>query len=193
MRKNWKFYLALPACTVMATAIAQTGTIKGVVKDFKTKQPVEYAGTLFLKSNNKLIGEVEEGGKFTISNVPEGKQSIVIDLLGYNDSEKDIVVKANADATVEIFIMEVKTEETGTVTVSTGKHEQRIEEIIGKVEVIGANISENKAVTNMSQAVDQAPGVTIVDNEPQIRGGSGYSFGAGSRVMDGRRSATTIR
>ena len=36
---------------------------------------------------------------------------------------------------------------------------------------------------NAGELVDMMPGVAVVDNEPQIRGGSGFSSGMGSRVM----------
>ncbi|MBQ4355625.1 MAG: TonB-dependent receptor [Bacteroidales bacterium] len=36
---------------------------------------------------------------------------------------------------------------------------------------------------NAGQLVDKMPGVAVVDNEPQIRGGSGFSSGMGSRVL----------
>lgn len=42
---------------------------------------------------------------------------------------------------------------------------------------------ENLNVTEASDLVDRMPGVAVVDNEPQIRGGSGFSSGMGSRVL----------
>lgn len=37
--------------------------------------------------------------------------------------------------------------------------------------------------SNVGELVDKMPGVAVVDNEPQIRGGSGFSSGMGSRVL----------
>ena len=45
---------------------------------------------------------------------------------------------------------------------------------------------EDAGVINPNDAgdlVDKLPGVAVVDNEPQIRGGSGFSSGMGSRVL----------
>ena len=39
------------------------------------------------------------------------------------------------------------------------------------------------APDNAGELVDMMPGVAVVDNEPQIRGGSGFSSGMGSRVL----------
>jgi len=41
---------------------------------------------------------------------------------------------------------------------------------------------ESKNTTNITQALEQVPGLNILDEEPQIRGGSGFAFGVGSRV-----------
>mgnify|MGYP003346293950 FL=1 len=37
--------------------------------------------------------------------------------------------------------------------------------------------------TTMETAVEQIPGVTVIDGQANIRGGSGFSYGAGSRVL----------
>ena len=81
------------------------------------------------------------------------------------------------------IVMEEKATELGTVVVSAGKFEQKIEDVTVSMEVIMPSMDENKATTNISTVLNQTPGVMIIDTEPQIRGGSGYSFGAGSRVM----------
>jgi len=49
--------------------------------------------------------------------------------------------------------------------------------------IINPQLVEDKATTSMETVINQTPGVQIIDSEPQIRSGSGYSFGAGSRVM----------
>ena len=70
-----------------------------------------------------------------------------------------------------------------TVVVSAGKFEQRIEETTVSVEVIKPNLISNKNTTNIQTAIDQVPGVNITDGQANIRGGSGWSYGAGTRVQ----------
>ena len=41
---------------------------------------------------------------------------------------------------------------------------------------------ENKGTRNITTVLDLTPGLNIMDNEPQIRGGSGFTFGVGSKV-----------
>ena len=67
--------------------------------------------------------------------------------------------------------------------ISAGKFEQRLEEITVSMEVIKPNLIENKNTTNIQTTLDQVPGVNITDGQANIRGGSGWSYGAGSRVL----------
>src|SRR5690606_38473993 len=64
-----------------------------------------------------------------------------------------------------------------------GKYEKNIEEVTVTLEVVKPSLIQNKDNTSVEQTLQQVPGLTIVDKEPQIRAGSGYSFGAGSRVL----------
>lgn len=68
------------------------------------------------------------------------------------------------------------------VVISAGKYEQKIEEITVSMEVLNSKLIENKNTATIDKALEQVPGLNILDNEPQIRGGSGFSFGVGSRV-----------
>ena len=61
--------------------------------------------------------------------------------------------------------------------------EQKIEEITVSMEVIKPGLIENKNTTDIQTAMDQIPGVNITDGQANIRGGSGWSYGAGTRVL----------
>ena len=60
---------------------------------------------------------------------------------------------------------------------------QEIEEVPISMEIIKPELINNKGLTNLEQAVDQTPGVYAMDGQVSIRGGGGYAYGAGSRVM----------
>jgi len=74
-------------------------------------------------------------------------------------------------------------QQIGTVVISAGKFEQKIEEITVSMEVISPSLIENKNTTDIQTAMEQVPGVNITDGQANIRGGSGWSYGAGSRVL----------
>ena len=71
----------------------------------------------------------------------------------------------------------------GIVVISAGKFEQKVEDVTVSMEVLKPALIENRNSTAMDEAVDNIPGVNIVDGQANIRGGSGWSYGAGSRVQ----------
>ena len=73
--------------------------------------------------------------------------------------------------------------ELGTVVVSAGKFEQRIEDVTVSMEVIKPVLVENRNTTSTDEILNQLPGVNVIDGQANIRGGAGWSYGAGSRVM----------
>ena len=69
------------------------------------------------------------------------------------------------------------------VVVTAGKFEQELSEITVSMEVLSPDVMENINPGNMEDVMNQVPGVTINKKQVNIRGGSGFSYGAGSRVM----------
>ena len=50
------------------------------------------------------------------------------------------------------------------------------------MEILKPKLVSAKNTTSIETALEQVPGLSIIDNDPQIRGGSGFTFGVGSRV-----------
>jgi len=85
----------------------------------------------------------------------------------------------------EIWNVVLKTEARvlDMAVVSAGRFEQSVAEVTVSIEILQPALVESKATTSLESALEQVPGVSMVDGEPQIRSGSGFSYGAGSRVM----------
>jgi iron complex outermembrane receptor protein len=68
------------------------------------------------------------------------------------------------------------------VVIRAGKFEKKLEDQTSSIEVMKPHIIDAKNTRSVETILDMAPGVTILDSEPQIRGGSGFTFGVGSKV-----------
>ncbi|MBT3612225.1 MAG: TonB-dependent receptor [Flavobacteriales bacterium] len=145
-----------------------------------------------VNNNEELIGAniiLENGGgtatdvfgKYTL-NINEGTQKVTFKYIGYEDIVKEITLVEGENKTINISLAQTS-EQLGTVVVSAGRFEQKIEEITVSMEVIKPALIENKNTTDIQTAMDQIPGVNITDGQANIRGGSGWSFGAGTRVL----------
>lgn len=66
--------------------------------------------------------------------------------------------------------------------VSVSKESGKIKESPVSISIVKPYLTENKVATDVSQSLDQVPGVNIADNQINIRSGNGWSYGAGSRV-----------
>jgi iron complex outermembrane receptor protein len=80
-------------------------------------------------------------------------------------------------------MMRSEVQEIKTVVVTAGRRDQDIEDIAISMEIIRPELIDNKGLSNLEEAVDQSPGVHTMDGQVSIRGGSGFAYGAGSRVL----------
>lgn len=86
---------------------------------------------------------------------------------------RDIVLKPFIDPSVK---------ELDDITIRVGKFDKPLEEQTVSLEILRPELIENKNTRSIETALDQTPGLNILDGEPQIRGGSGFTFGVGSKV-----------
>lgn len=111
-----------------------------------------------------------------------GVYNVLYRFIGYGDQTKQVTIVDNGVQTIDI-IMDESQSTLPMMVVSAGKFEQKISDVTVSMQVIKADLVENKNTTSMETIIDQIPGVSVVDNQPSIRGGAGWSYGAGSRVL----------
>jgi len=158
---------------------AQTGTVKlsGKVIDAQSQKPL---GAVLVYFENTSFGmSSTPEGNFTIE-APAGNYTLIAAYLTHQTFKKEISLTGNQEFNFELNSNEGQ---MNLVVVSAGRYEQNIGEVTVSMEVIQPKLIQDKNAVNIDEILQQTPGVAIVDDEPQIRSGSGYSFGAGSRVQ----------
>ena len=153
-------------------------TLEGTIKDRNNNECL-IGANIILENGNGTSTDID--GKYIINTIP-GKQKVTFKYLGYSDVTKEIEFKKGEKKILDVLLANIA-EELGVVVVSAGRFEQKIEEITVSMEVVKPALIENKNTTNIQTAVDQIPGVNITDGQANIRGGSGWSYGAGTRVL----------
>lgn len=149
----------------------------------------EIQGSVYEEGGESLIGVLIESseGQKTRTDI-EGNFAIAVKKFPvtleftYVDYEtKKLTIEENSGSlTVR---MKPLTQTIEGVVVSASRREQKIENIPVSLEIIKPELIENKGLLNVEEAVNQAPGAYAMDGQISIRGGSGFSYGAGSRVM----------
>lgn len=150
----------------------------------------EINGLVVDENNEPLIGvriESEEGErtrsdfdgffKLNVSSFP-----VVLNLTFLSYENKTYQIDAFSKDIIKITMSPSVTEVEGVI-VSASRREQRIETVPVSLEIIKPELIENKGLINVEEAVNQAPGAYAMDGQISIRGGSGFSYGAGTRAM----------
>ncbi len=170
--------LILAGMCLALVLTAQQATVTGVVTD--AQNGMELVGVTVVDGAGKGVA-TDLDGKYSII-LPVGSQTLTFSYIGYEPLKKTVNLTAG-----ETLQLSVKLKETSQaldiVVVSAGKFEQDFGQVTVSMEVLKPKMIENRNTVNIDDVLQQTPGVSIVDGEPQIRSGSGYSFGAGSRVM----------
>lgn len=174
-----KFYsILILAILFQFQIVAQEATIKGSVTDSKTKETLVGVNVIFAP-NQGVTTDVF--GNYLIK-IPAGKHQLRFKFIGYGEATREITIKAGETKIVDIALIE-STKLLEEVVVSAGKHEQKLSEVTVSVELIKSKMLESTNTTSIDQALSKVPGVTMYEDQASIRGGSGYSYGAGSRVL----------
>ena len=167
-----RFILLVTSIFVSSSSYAQ---LSGTVLNKKDGSAVSQSG-IYL--NNKQIAVSNESGKFTLD-ATVFPIRLVTKKEGFETDT--LLVKQPGEVTIYLLPSEVR--EMNAVVVSAGKRAQKVEEVSISMEIIKPELINNKGITDLEQAVNQSPGVFAMDGQVSIRGGGGYSYGAGSRVL----------
>lgn len=132
---------------------------------------------LFASNNVNVLSDLD--GKFLIqTSEKDFPLTIVVTMVGFQNDT--IVVKQPGEIAISLS-EPVKTIET--VVVTAGRRGQNIEEVTISMDVLKPELIDNKGFRDLEDAIGQTPGVHTMDGQVSIRGGSGFAYGAGSRVM----------
>jgi iron complex outermembrane receptor protein len=188
LRRNW-FRIAYKPLLVTGSLLLflpghalhaqQKSVFQGVIFDAKD-------GSTLVGANIKLkkdfsTGTIsDEDGRFSLQLNP-GTYSFLVSFIGMKSDSITVTLKPG-ETIEKKFYLEPLWEELGEVEVRVSKFERPIEDITVSMEIIRPGLIENKNTRSIETALDYTPGLNILDNEPQIRGGSGFTFGVGSKV-----------
>jgi outer membrane cobalamin receptor len=156
----------------------QKAFVSGKITDLDSEQPL-IGATIVLDSTRGEISDTD--GTYIIKTTP-GKHILNFNYVGYKPKRIVVDLSPN-DTTYQNVGMETETRMLDEVVVSAGKYEQKISDVIVSMDIIKADKIATTISSNLETVINQTPGIDVLDGQPRIRGGSGYSYGAGSRVL----------
>ncbi len=160
-------------------SFGQTAILTGTVTNQVTNEPI-YSANVVIQGTT--IGATTDfDGKFSLE-IPIEETIIEISYISYET--KVITVNLSEGDSKEI---EIQLKESllllDQVVVTGSKFEKKLSEETVSIDVIKPIVIENLNINNVSNVVERSPGVSVIDGQANIRAGSGFSYGAGSRVL----------
>lgn len=173
--------IALLLCCILPISLfGQVATISGTISEAETKEAL-FAVNVVVKGTTKGVTS-DFSGQYSIDLEP-GDHILVFSFLGYESQEREVSVEPNENYTINISLSK-KVELIEGITVSSeGKFKKDLSETTVSMEVVKESFITQNATTSVDETLNKIPGFQVLGEGASIRGGSGFSSGAGSRVM----------
>ncbi|MDR0995724.1 MAG: TonB-dependent receptor [Tannerella sp.] len=159
--------------------------IKGHIYDAATREPLPGATIAYdVKGTQGTIADAN--GAYELK-LPAGGQYLVFRYMGYDDVRMPIVIAKDQTMTQDVYMKEA-TKLLDDVVVTAGRYEQKLSDITVSMELLKSDAIKRQSPTDMTAALSTLPGVDVVDKQPSIRGGGGWTYGVGARsqvLIDG--------
>ena len=157
---------------------APNGTVKGKVSDSKTGEPL--SGVYVIYGNNLGTTTGPDGTyQFEAS---AGKLIVTFKFVGYESVTKEVNVK-ESEITENDILLEMNLREIDQIVVSANKTEQKVAELSVSMDIIKTSFLSDNHINDAQELINATPGIEVMDGQVSVRGGSGFSYGAGSRVL----------
>jgi outer membrane receptor protein involved in Fe transport len=154
------------------------GTVRGKVSDKITGEKLADVYVIYGKDLGTTTG-ADGSYSFTTSS---GKKTISFHLIGYGTVAKEVTLAEGETVNLDVAL-EMKISEIDQIVVSANKTEQRIAELSVSMDIIKTEFLSGNHITDAQEIINKTPGIEVMDGQASIRGGSGFSYGAGSRVL----------
>ncbi len=154
------------------------GFVKGKVFDNATLEPLN--GVYVIIDKNQGTSS-DQNGLFLISSKEE-HIDISFQFIGYKSFVTTINLRSGD--TLELNVgLDMEIQEIGQIVVSANKTEQRIAELSVSMDIIKSGDFLKTHITDAQELINKTPGIEVMDGQASIRGGSGFTYGVGSRVL----------
>lgn len=159
-------------------ASATGGTIRGKVSDNDSGEPL--AGVYIIYGSNTGT-TTDDDGNYVISGV-SGRIRITFQFIGHSPVTKEVTIRKNE--TIELNItLETLISAIDQVVVSASRIEQKVAELSVSMDIIRNSFLSDNHITDAQELINKNPGIEVIDGQASVRSGSGYAYGAGSRVL----------
>ena len=155
--------------------------VKGQIYDVNDKMTLPQAQVAVVGASG--LGAVADiDGNYTLA-VDRPEFELNFRYLGYQDKKVKVQFSKGEEVKVLNVGLDTRAQEMQEVKIRGSRVERDGKNSVQSIEMVSIDQIAKNNVTTLDKALKNVAGLAIVDNEPQMRGGSGFSSGMGSRVM----------
>jgi len=154
------------------------GTVTGAVRDAASGEPMVAVNISADRRTGTISGQE---GEFSLD-LATGDHLIEFYYVGYQRVSREVTLNRGENIQLEIE-MAVSSRMLDEVVVTAGKFEQKLSDVTVSLEVLKSHQLSNQNITSLDMILEKTSGISILNGQPSIRGGSGFSYGVGSRVL----------
>ena len=157
-----------------------SGTITGKVFDVKNKEFLPGAN---VRIEGTFLGSSTDAeGRFEIQNVPPGHYTLKVTFIGFKSKRLPVQVRAFSTVHVEVPLTPT-TLQIEQIIVTGSRQPETLASAAASVNVLSGDEIRRRNNFRIDEALVNVPGVTIIGENVNIRGGSGYNRLGGSRTL----------
>ncbi|MFN8292598.1 MAG: TonB-dependent receptor [Chitinophagales bacterium] len=157
---------------------AQTAKLVGKVTDEKGEALI--SANIIIDASKGLGAVTDYDGNYELA-APAGTYSVLYKYIGKDEKRVKVTLAEGEKKTLNVTLVE--REQLMDVVVVTGsKYEKKMSEETVSMDVLKSDLLKSNNLNSLDAGMNRVPGVTVVDGQANIRGGAGWSYGAGSRV-----------
>lgn len=164
--------------SLLTEMLFSQGVVRGKVFDKVTLEPLPGVYILHDKGQGTTTGM---DGTYKISS-GSARLEITFKFIGYKPLTISVDLKPGSDTELNAG-MDMEIREIGQIVVSANKTEQKVAELTVSMDILKSGDFLKTHITDSEELINKTPGIEVLDGQASIRGGSGFSYGAGSRVM----------
>ncbi len=174
-----KYYLLFIVSLCFSSVVmGQSSVIKGKIMNAKSGEVLPFAS---IKVNKINAVTADSLGHYELKTEP-GKVVLTITQVGFYPLEQVVRIGFEENLTVNLE-MTPRENELDRVVVSGSRQEVKIAKEVMSITSVKPYLIANTNAKSLTDVLNNVPGVSVVDGQAMIRGGTGWSYNVGSRVM----------
>ncbi len=172
--------IIFPVKLILGQSNNNYGALIGKISNVSTGEPLPGANIILTQTLMGASSDLE--GNFVVNKIPAGNYNVKATMMGYKSETVSVLIKSGEPTTIDFQLKETVIE-SPTLVVTASKKAQSFQDVPNSVAIISLKEIERRNKPYLDEVLEYVPGVNMMAGDVNIRGSSGFSLGAGSRVL----------